>query len=113
MDSAALRPTYAEIDLENLRFNLQSSREFIGPALKYMAVVKADAYGHGAVECSRALEAEGIDWLGVALVEEAIELRNAGIKIPILCLGGFFEGQESALFQHSITSVIFDLEQAA
>src|SRR2546423_7347453 len=102
MKAFASRPTFAQIDLENLKFNLRSSREFIGRDLKYMAVVKANAYGHGAVECSSALAAEGIDWLGVALVEEAIELRNAGIEIPILCLGGFFKGQENEFLDHSI-----------
>ena len=106
------RPTYAEINLQNLRFNLRSSREFIGQDLKYMAVVKANAYGHGAVECSRALELEGIDWFGVALVEEAIELREAGITKPILCLGGFFEGQEESAAKYSLTPVVFRLEQA-
>jgi alanine racemase len=107
-----LRPTYAQINLENLIFNLRSSREFIGREVRYMAVVKADAYGHGAIECSRALEEEGVDWFGVALVEEAVELREAGITKPILCLGGFFPGQETLLFDNSITPVVFDLEQA-
>ena len=56
-----------------------------------MAVVKANAYGHGAVECARRLESEGADWFGVALPEEGIELRQAGITKPILCLAGFWE----------------------
>src|SRR4030095_3928419 len=91
------RPTFAEVDLESLRFNFRSSRDFIGDEFKFMAVVKADAYGHGTIACSRALVLEGVDWLGVALVEEAVELRNAGIEAPILCLGGFVEGQEQTL----------------
>jgi alanine racemase len=106
------RPTVAEINLANLRFNFRSSREFIGADVKYMAVVKADAYGHGAVECSRALVEEGIDGLGVALMEEALELRNTGIDTPILCLGGFFEGQEEELLDSRITPVILDISQA-
>jgi len=105
------RPTYAEIDLEKLRSNFRSARKFIGDDVKYMAVVKADAYGHGAVECARVLEDEGIDWLGVALVEEAIELREADINSPILCLGGFFAGQERELIQKNITTVVFNKEQ--
>jgi len=76
-----------------------------------MAVVKANAYGHGAVECARVLEAEGIDWLGVALVEEAAELRDAGINIPVLCLSGSFAGQESTLIDRDITPIVFDQEQ--
>jgi len=75
-----------------------------------MAVVKANAYGHGAVECSRALEAEGADWFAVALPEEGIELRNAGISSPILCLGGFWEDQADLLIEHELTPVIFALD---
>jgi alanine racemase len=106
------RPTFAKIDLANLRFNFSSAREFIGADLKYMAVVKADAYGHGAPECSRVLEDQGVDWFGVALVEEAVELRAHGIKAPVLCLGGFFEDQVNGLFEFDITPVIFSLAQA-
>src|SRR5262252_8992301 len=96
------RPTYAEIDLANVRFNLRSSREFIGPDLKYMAVVKANAYGHGAIACSQALEKEGVDWFGVATVEEATELRDAGITTPILCLGSFYTGEETTLLDRDL-----------
>jgi alanine racemase len=60
------RPTYAEIDLDSLAFNLHSVKSFLKKELLYMAVVKANAYGHGAVECARRLEREGIDWIGVA-----------------------------------------------
>jgi len=106
------RPTFAQIDLGVLRENLRSSREFIGPDVRVMAVVKANAYGHGAVECARTLESERVDWLGVALLEEAIQLRDAGIKIPILCLGGFPLGREALLLEHNITPVVFNIEQA-
>ena len=107
------RPTYAQIDLANLRFNFESSREFIGPDLKYMAVIKADAYGHGAVECARVLVDEGVDWFGVALLEEAIELRRAEITQPILCLGGLAAGQAAEALQLKITPVVFNLDQIA
>jgi alanine racemase len=106
------RPTIAEIDLASLRYNLRSCREFIGPNLKFMAVVKANAYGHGAIECSQALEKEGVDWFGVATVDEAVELRAAGIQTPILCLGSFFEGEESSLLERDIASVVFRIDQA-
>ncbi len=106
------RPTRAEINLDNLAFNFHSVKEFVGSEVKYMAVVKADAYGHGALECSKRFEAEGVDWFGVALPEEGIELRKAGIRKRILCLGSFWDGQETPLLNHNITPVIFTLEQA-
>jgi alanine racemase len=78
-----------------------------------MAVVKADAYGHGAVRCARRLVAAGAEWLAVALVEEGIELRNAGITAPILCLGGCWPGQAEVLLRANITPIVFIAEQAA
>ncbi len=109
----AQRPTWAELNLDNLAFNLHSVKSFIGQGVKVMAVVKANAYGHTAFECSKRLEAEGIDWLGVALVEEAVELREKGIKCPILCLSSFWHGQEDTLFSHDITPAIFEIKKAA
>ncbi len=107
------RPTISTIDLDNLAFNLRSVREFIGADVKCLAVVKADAYGHGAVECSRRLEREGVDWLGVALPEEGVELRNAGIEKPILVLGSFWQGQENVIVESRLTPVVYTAEQAA
>lgn len=75
-----------------------------------MPALKADAYGHGAVECARALENEGAAWFGVALPEEGLALRRSGIKTPVLCLGGFWEGQENILVEHQLTPVIFRLD---
>ena len=106
------RPTFAEIDMDALRHNLRSAREFIGNEVKILAVVKANAYGHGAIECARVLESGGVDWFGVALIEEAVELRGAGISKPILCLGGCSTGDERDLLEFNITPVIFNLEQA-
>ncbi len=106
------RPTWTEINLENLAFNFQSVKNFIGNAVEYMAVVKADAYGHGAVACAKKLEAENIDWLAVVLPEEGLELRESGIKTPILCLGSFWNGQESLLLENNITPVIYQKEAA-
>jgi alanine racemase len=110
--TTSYRPTWAEIDLDNLAFNFRSVRDFVGPGLKYMAVVKADAYGHGAVECARRLESEGVDWFGVALPEEGVELRQAGIRKLILCLGGFWHGQESVALNYNLTPVVFQIEKA-
>lgn len=107
-----LRPTVAKIDLDALAHNLRETRRFVGADLRYMAVVKADAYGHGAVECARRLEMEGIDWFGVAITEEGVELREAGITKPILCLGSFWPGQEDTIISNDLTPVIFELDVA-
>jgi alanine racemase len=101
------RPTWAEIDLDALASNFRLIREHVGPGVKVMAAVKANAYGHGAVKCARRLEAEGVDWFGVALPEEGVELRSAGITKPILCLGGFWEGQEAVCLQENLTPVVY------
>src|SRR5688572_22706356 len=107
------RPTWAEIRLENLAFNFHSAKRFIGTELKYMAVVKADAYGHGSVRCAKRLEKEGADWFGVALPEEGVELRQAGIRKLILCLGGFWDQQADIALNYNLTPVIFQIERAA
>ncbi|HVS83539.1 MAG TPA: alanine racemase [Pyrinomonadaceae bacterium] len=104
------RPTWAEIDLDALASNLRVIREHVGSGVKVMAAVKANAYGHGAVECARRLEDEGVDWFGVALPEEGVELRSAGITKPILCLGGFWKGQEAVCLQESLTPVVYRLD---
>ncbi|HEY0459642.1 MAG TPA: alanine racemase [Pyrinomonadaceae bacterium] len=113
LEQSERRPTWAEINLDNLAYNLRSVKKFVGQNLKYMAVVKADAYGHNSVECARRLEAEGIDWFGVALPEEGVELRDAKIKKPILCLGGFWAGQEKLLLDNSLTPVVYQIDKAA
>jgi len=106
------RPTVAHVNLANLTYNFRSVKEFVGSDVLFMAVVKADAYGHGAAACARQLEQDGVDWFGVAILEEALELRIAGIVKPILCLGGLWEGQETEALLHEVTPVIFDLNQA-
>jgi alanine racemase len=97
------RPTWAEINLDNLVHNLQVMKDLVGPGVAIMSAVKADAYGHGALQCARALEIAGVDWFGVALPEEGERLREAGITLPILCLGGFWEGQEQLVISRSLT----------
>jgi alanine racemase len=101
------RPTWAEIDLAALAANFRVIREHVGPEVKVMAAAKANAYGHGALQCAQRLEAEGIDWFGVALPEEGVELRSAGITRPILCLGGFWAGQEALCLQEGLTPVVY------
>src|SRR5690348_15348114 len=106
----APRPTWAEIDLNNLAANFNRVRQRVSPVARVMAVIKANAYGHGAVACARRLVTESADWFGVALPEEAIELRDAGITQPVLCLGGFWPGQAAACIQHHLTPVVYHLE---
>lgn len=77
-----------------------------------MAVVKANAYGHGAVECSQTLEKAGVEWFGVATLEEALELRENGISSQILCFGSVWPGQAREFFEHFITPAIFSSETA-
>jgi alanine racemase len=103
----ASRPTWAEINLQALAENFRALRERVNADVKIMAVVKADAYGHGAVECAKRVAQEGADWFGVALPEEGIALREAGVRQPILCLGGFWAGQEQACLQHNLVPVVY------
>lgn len=112
MTQSAGRPTWAEIDLDAVAHNFRLIREVVGPDVKVLAAVKANAYGHGAVECSRRLESEGLDWFGVALPEEGIELRSAGITKPILCMGGIWAAQESLCIQQNLTPVVYRLSVA-
>jgi alanine racemase len=84
---AFYRPTWVEISLDALRSNIEQFQKVLPEGMKQMAVVKADAYGHGAVEVSKEVLAAGVDYLGVAFFDEALELRNAGITAPILVLG--------------------------
>ncbi|MFR0715566.1 alanine racemase [Enterobacterales bacterium BD_CKDN230030183-1A_HGKHYDSX7] len=104
-----MRPARALIDLQALRHNYRLARELSGA--KALAVVKADAYGHGAVRCALALEPEA-DGFAVACIEEALELRTAGIKAPVLLLEGFFESSELALIaEHDLWCVMHSLWQ--
>lgn len=105
-------PTFARINLNALSHNLQVIRGLISPQQSVLAVVKADAYGHGAVPVARHLAAEGIRHFGVARVEEGVELRQAGIEGMILVFGGAYPGQEPALINHQLTPTLFDLEAA-
>jgi alanine racemase len=104
------RPTWAEIHLENLAANFRQIKGIVSPAARVMAIVKADAYGHGAVESARRLAREGADWFGVAIPEEGIQLRAAGITQPILSLGGFWPAQAAACLQQRLTPVVYRLD---
>lgn len=101
------RNTYAEIDLEAYRHNIRAMSE---NASGVVAVVKADAYGHGAVEISRAAAEAGADALAVALPEEAIELRQAGLKLPIIVLGRANDAQARLSVELSLEQCVFTAE---
>jgi len=104
-----MRPARAVIDLQALRHNYQLARESTGA--KALAVIKADAYGHGAVRVAQALEGEA-NGFAVACIEEALELRAAGIRAPVLLLEGFFEADELALIaEHDFWCVVHSLWQ--
>ena len=101
-----IRPTRAEIDLGALTRNLETLHA-AAPGIDVLAVVKADAYGHGAVPVSGALEAAGVRFLGVALVEEGLALRQAGMTSDILVLGGAYDGGWDAMLEHRMIPVVF------
>jgi len=105
-------PTHAEIDLDALAFNVAQVRRLGRKQKKILAVVKANAYGHGAIGIARELEALGVDFLGVAFIEEGIKLRKAGIQKPILILGGIFPFHVKKIFTFRLTPVVFDLALA-
>lgn len=104
------RPTVAEIDLNALTFNYREIRRRIPRGVKILAVVKADAYGHGALPVSLKLEKLGVEYLGVATSEEGIELREGGIKIPILVLGGIYQRDVGEILKYHLTPVVFEKE---
>ena len=103
-----MRPTWAEISLPALRHNFRTLQQLVGSGVTVCAVVKADAYGHGAVECALALEKEGATWFGVTSTEEGVQLRQAGIAGRILLMAGFWRGEEEAILQHGLTPAVWD-----
>ena len=108
----ALKRTWAEIDLDNLAHNFQVIRKQVGPRPKLLGVVKADAYGHGAVHVARKLEALGAAYLAVSNIEEAEELRAGGITLPILMLGWTPTDQAERIVRLNMTQDVPDLETA-
>ena len=106
MDDAILRRTWAEIDLDALSHNYNQARRCIGPKVKYLGVVKADAYGHGALQIAAKLELLGADYLAVSSLDEARELRQGGILAPILILGHTPPEMVPQLIAHNITQAV-------
>jgi alanine racemase len=104
------RPTIAEIDLKALAFNYRKIKRHIPKGVSILAVVKADAYGHGALPVSLKLERLGVNYLGVAISAEGVALRKEGVKAPILILGGIFQKEEEEVIRYGLTPVIFETE---
>ena len=104
-----MRPTWAEINLEALRFNLNSITSHLPDGVKMMAVVKADAYGHGVKQIARCLQSEGVEDFGVAIAEEGQTLREIGVEGSILVFGGCYPGQEDLFFSNSLVPTVYDL----
>lgn len=107
-----MRPTWAEIDLGALQHNFMLVKELVGERVAILSVVKADGYGHGAVEVGRTLVEAGTDMLGVATVEEAMELRDYGIDVPIMLLGGIRPEEAELTVQNNMIPCLFSLEVA-
>ena len=106
MEDTILRRTWAEIDLDALAHNYRRARELTGPGVRYLGVVKADAYGHGAVQVAERLEELGADYLAVSSLDEARELRHGGINAPILILGHTPPEMVPELIRYHITQAV-------
>jgi alanine racemase len=111
MDLARIRPTRADIDLDAIEHNVRALRR-LAPDARFMAVVKADGYGHGALPVAQAVLEAGASWLGVAIVEEGIALRKAGITVPMLVLGYTAPAVADLLLTYDIRPAVFDLNFA-
>lgn len=106
------RPTAAVIDTAAIKFNYNQIRSRISGDVRVMAIVKANAYGHGDIEVARVMESLGCEYLGVAIPEEGEKLRAAGITRPIVVLGGFYAGQIKDIFSLELTPVVYDISTA-
>ncbi len=106
------RPTVAEIDLSALRHNFAQIKKIIPKGCGILAVVKADAYGHGFMDIASELESLDVNAFGVAFLAEGIQLRKSGIDRPVLVLGGLYPGQEKKCIGFNLSTAIFSPEQA-
>ncbi|MCL2576013.1 MAG: alanine racemase [Defluviitaleaceae bacterium] len=111
MDNYLTRAT-AIVDLGRIKSNIAASRRLISPTTRIMAVVKANAYGHGITEIGRAAVDAGCEWLSVATVMEGIVLRKSGIDVPILVMGATFDGEFQTVIDYNLVSTIFDTTTA-
>lgn len=111
-DLSNVRPTWAEINLDNFKHNLTEIKKVTCSTAKLCAIVKADGYGHGAVEVAREALACGVSYLGVAFLDEAVELRENGITSPILILGFTPENQFDKILEYNITQTVYNINSA-
>jgi alanine racemase len=104
------RPNWAEVSLPALRHNFRILQQHVGPDVAICAVVKCDAYGHGAPECALALEQDGAKWFGVTSTDEGVILREAGITGRVLVMCGVYRGEEEDALRLSLTPAVFRLQ---
>ena len=102
------RPTWAEVSLTALRNNFRAVQGFVGNRVQVCAVVKADAYGHGAERCALALEDEGAKWFGVTTTDEGVPLREAGLRGRVLLMTGFWRGEEEEVIRQGLTAAVWE-----
>jgi alanine racemase len=102
------RPTWVEVSVSALQHNFATLRDYVSPEATVCCVVKADAYGHGAVPVARALEKEGAMWFGVTSTDEGIELRQGGITGRILLMTGFWRGEEESVVKYDLTPAVWE-----
>jgi alanine racemase len=111
--------TWAEVSLAALGKNFHAVQKHVGKGITVCGVVKADGYGHGAVECARALQSEGAQWLGVTDAAEGLALRSAGVEVRILLMTGIWKGEEDGIVAQNLTPTVWEawhietLERAA
>ena len=105
-----VRPTYARIDHAALAHNLGRVRSHVGPGCRVLAVVKADAYGHGAIDAAHTFVENGAWGLAVSLVEEGVELREGGVHAPVVVLGGVVPGSQDVIVHRKLTPVVWSRE---
>ncbi|MDD4909480.1 MAG: alanine racemase [Candidatus Omnitrophica bacterium] len=110
MKKEFFRPTIAEIDLGALEYNFRQIKRRVSSHTKILVTVKADAYGHGILRVSKRLVRCGVDYLGVASLDEAVCLRRAGVKCPILVLGVIFPEQAGTVIDHDLTQTVCTLD---
>jgi alanine racemase len=108
-ESFGQRPTRIRIDLDALTHNLRALRAHAG--VPVMAIIKANAYGHGLVPCGLHLQAQGVEQLGVAFLEEGVALRRAGVTVPILVMGGIFGPQAAALIANDLEITVSSIDK--
>jgi len=112
LDILERRPTLAIVDRAAIKSNYFELKKSIAKDVEMLAVVKANAYGHGAVEAAKTLEHAGCNFFGVAMCEEGVELREAGVKSAVIILGGIYPNQIRDVIEYDLTPVIFDIETA-